>query len=74
MPTLSGKEIDRKEKWFYIENHSSTLPKITYGPPNIKGEWVHSVIDESQIPELFDWIKNLRSDKLTGAAVVMDWM
>ena len=68
------KKSTGKKNGFTSRTIAPTLPKITYGPPNIKGEWVHSVIDESQIPELLDWIKDLRSAKLTGTVVVMDWM
>jgi len=69
---LSGKVIDWKSKWFYVENHGLTLPKRTPGPPKIKGEWIHSNINQFHVPELLDWIYDLRNDKLTGAAVVMD--
>ena len=71
---LSSKVIDWKQKWFYIENDDSTLPKITLGPPKIKGEWSIGPVDDSQVHELLEWIKDLKIEKISEATVVMDWM
>jgi hypothetical protein len=59
---LSGKVIDWKQKWFYIENHGNTLPVIAPGPPIIRPEWNKKLIDDSQISDLFGWIEDLKHD------------
>ena len=71
---LSGKVIDWKQKWFYHGNHDTMLPVIAPGPLIFRAEWNKGPVDESQIPDLLKWIEDLRRDKMTGAAVVMDWM
>ena len=70
---LSGKVIDWKQKWLYIGNHNATFPEITPGPPTIRPEWKKEPADDSQIQDLLDWITDLK-EKMTGAAIVMDWM
>jgi len=71
---LSSKVIDWKPKWFYIENHGSTLPMITLGPLVIRPEWKKKPLDTSQIPDLLKWIANLKQSRITREAVVFDWM
>jgi hypothetical protein len=36
---LSDKVINWKEMWFYVRNHSSSLPLCTSGPPVKKPSW-----------------------------------
>jgi len=71
---LSTKVIDWKLKWFYVENHGSTLPTITPGPPIIRAEWLKKPFDTSQIPDLLELIANLNQNRITGEAVAFDWM
>ena len=71
---LSGKVIDWKQKWFYIGNHGSTLPVIALGPPVVRPEWKKKPIDDSQISDLLGWIADLKQDRITGEAIVFDWM
>ena len=66
--------IDLKEKWFYVENHGNTLPKITPGPPIIWAEWLKKPLDTSQIPDLLKLIANLKQNWITGEVVAFDWM
>ena len=71
---LAGKVIDWKEKWFYIGNHGNTLPVITPEPPTVRPEWKQEPVDDSKIQDLLGWIADLKHDKISGAAVVMDWI
>ena len=71
---LSVKVIDWKQKWFYIGNHESTLPVIALGPPVVTPEWKKKPIDDSQISDLLGWIADLKQDRITGEAIVFDWM
>jgi len=52
-------------------NHGSTLPKIARGPPKIKGEWSIGPSDETQVHELLDWIKDLKTEKISEEALVI---
>ena len=56
----------------YIANHGVTLPVITPGPPIQRPEWNNKLVDDSQIPELLDWIASLRQKHITGDAVIFD--
>ena len=47
---------------------------ITPGPPNQWPEWNKKPVDESQITELLERIAILRQNKLTGQAIMFDWM
>ena len=71
---LSSKVIDRKPKWFYVENQWESVPVITPGPPIQWPEWNKKLVDSSQIPELLSRLAGLRQKDLTGEAIVFDWM
>jgi hypothetical protein len=71
---LSSKVIDRKQKWFYVGNHNTALLEITPGPPTVRPEWNMGPVDDSQIQDLLKWIEDLKKEKMSRAAVVMDWM
>jgi len=71
---LSSKVMDWKSRWFYIENHAPSLPERTPSPPKIHGEWSTSPLNKFQVNGLLNWLKDLRKEKLTGAAVVMSLM
>jgi hypothetical protein len=46
-----------REKWFYIGNHTPSLPERTAGVLRITTEWSKPCWDESQIPELLGMIQ-----------------
>jgi hypothetical protein len=71
---LSGKVIDWKQRWLYLGNHNASLPVITPGPPTYRPEWNKGPIDDSQVQDLLAWIEDLKKEKMSEAAVVMDWM
>ena len=71
---LSGKVIDWKSKWFYVENQWESVLVITPGPPIQWPEWNKKLVDDSQIPELLSRIADIRQRNLTGEAIVFDWM
>ena len=71
---LSNKVIDRKLKWFYVENQWESIPAISTGPPIQWPEWNKKPVDESQISELLAWIADLRQNNLTGEAVMFGWI
>ena len=64
--SLSSKVIDWKPKWLYVKNQWESIPAITPGPPIQWPEWSKKPVDESQIPELLEWIATLRQNNLTG--------
>ena len=66
---LSSKVIDWKPKWFYIENHGSTLPMIALGPLVIRPEWKKKPLDTSQTSDLLKLIVNLKQNQITEEAV-----
>ena len=70
----TGKVIDWKQKWFYIGNHGGSLQVIAPGPLVIRLEWKNKPTDDSQISDLLGWIADLKQDRITGEAVVFDWM
>ena len=47
---------------------------IALGPLVIRPEWKKKPLDTSQIPDLLKWIANLKQSRITGEAVVFDWM
>ena len=71
---LSSTVINWKPKWLYIENQWETLPAVTLGPPTRRPEWNKKLVDNSQISELLDRIVRLRQKRITGEAVVFDWL
>ena len=71
---LSTKVIDWKLKWFYVENHGSTLPTITPGPPIIRAKWLKMPLDISQVLDLLEIIANLKQNRIIGETVAFDWM
>ena len=71
---LSSKVIDWKQKWFYIGNHGGSLQVIAPGPLVIRLEWKNEPTDDSQISDLLGWIADLKQDRITGEAIVFDWM
>ena len=56
--------------WKPWHHSSSDCP----GPPIIRPEWKKKLVDDSKIPDLLEWITDLKHDKIIGVAVVMDWM
>ena len=47
---------------------------IATGPPIQRPKWNKKPIDDSQILDLHGWIANLKQGRITGEAVVFDWM
>jgi hypothetical protein len=70
---LSGKVINWKEKWFYVENHAPALLSRTPGVPKWHGEWNQKPQSLFQVNDLLDKIRDL-AEHLIGASVVMSWM
>ena len=71
---LSGKVINWKPNWFYVENQWESVPVITLGPPIQWPKWNKKPVNDSQIPELLSRIADLRQRNLTGEAIVFNWM
>ena len=65
---------DWRAEWFYIYNHSPTLPERVPGSPQVCSEWfVHGQIKEQE-DELLKRIARLRENKVTGATVMLPWI
>jgi len=69
---LSQKVIDRKPRWFYVENHGNSLPPILAGPPVQRAEWLKKPLDMSQMTELLQMIASLNQKGISGEDVAFD--
>ena len=70
---LTGKVIDWKDFWFYVENQKPALLARTPGPPIPRASWNAKVDDLVQVNQLLDIIDQLKKKKITGASVVYNW-
>jgi hypothetical protein len=63
-----------REKWFYIGNHTPSLPKRTARALRITRKWSKPCRDESQITELPGIIKKQRDAGVTSVVVMFSWI
>ena len=71
---LSGKVINWKPKWFYVENQWESVLAITPGHPIQWPEWNKKPVDSNKVSELLARIADLRQNNVAGEAVMFDWM
>lgn len=67
---------DWKERWFYIDDHEPSLPKVTGYPPRYNSRWLNQPIDSErdQVDELLARIDVLKEKGLTGAVVAASFL
>lgn len=65
-----------KEKWFYIEDHKPSLPKITGHRPTYSSRWLDepTTAESIQIPDLLKKIADLKEQGVTGVAVARSFL
>lgn len=61
-----------KGKWFHIEDHKPSLPKITRYRPKYSSRWLDepTTAESIQVPDLLTKIVVLKKQGLTGIVVV----
>jgi hypothetical protein len=63
-----------KERWFYIGNHTPSLPERTARVPKVTGGWTRKALKLSQVNELLAKIKIPRDEGVTGVSVTYSWI
>lgn len=65
-----------KEKWFYIEDHKPSLPKITCHRPTYSSRWLDepTTAESIKILDLLKKIADLKEQGMTGVAVARSFL
>lgn len=64
------------EKWFYIEDHDPSLPKVTGHQPKYSSRWLNepTTAESMQVPDLLKKIAVLKEGGLTGIHVAASFI
>jgi len=71
---MTGKVIDWKDLWFYVENQAPAFPRRSAGPPIKRASWNSRGGNVDQVNCLLGEIDLLKKNhQISGASVVAHW-